>query len=69
MRACAIIRHRSKTTPFEEPHNNSVKARDLGLFDTPRLAHNLWTQEDITDFKVELSLRVQPHETILLKVS
>ncbi len=47
----------------------TVKARDLGLFDTPKLARNLWAQEDIADFKVELGLRVQPHETILLKVS
>ncbi len=47
----------------------TVKARDLGLLDTPKLARNLWAQEDIADFKVELTQRVQPYETILLKVS
>lgn len=45
-----------------------VKARDIGLLDTPKLARNLWTQQDIADFKVELTQRVEPHETILLKV-
>ena len=47
----------------------TVKARDLGLFDAPKLARNLWTQQDTADFKAELKLRIQPHETILLKVS
>src|SRR5215207_2114751 len=46
----------------------TVKARDIGLFDTPKLARNLWTQQDMADFKVELPLRVEPHETVLLKV-
>ena len=47
----------------------TVKARDLGLLDSPKLARNLWAQQDIADFKTELKLRVQPHETVLLKVS
>ncbi|MBC7876718.1 MAG: glycoside hydrolase family 27 protein [Anaerolineales bacterium] len=47
----------------------SLKARDIGLLETPKLARNLWTQEDIADFKVELPLRVEPHETILLKIN
>jgi len=47
----------------------TVKARDIGLFDAPKLARNLGTQEDSADFKAELDLRVQLHETILLKVS
>jgi alpha-galactosidase len=46
----------------------SLKARDIGLLEAPKLARNLWNQEDIADFKVELALRVEPHETILLKV-
>lgn len=46
----------------------SLKARDIGLLETPKLARNLWTQEDIADFKVELPLKVEPHETILLKI-
>jgi len=47
----------------------TVRARDLGLLEAPKLARNLWTQQDAADFKTELSLRVEPHETILLKVS
>ena len=47
----------------------TFKASDIGLLDTPKLARNLWTQEDIADFKVELTQRVQPHETVLLKVT
>src|SRR5215208_454938 len=35
---------------------NGIKARDIGLLDAPKLAHNLWTQYDIADFKVELRL-------------
>lgn len=46
----------------------SLKARDIGLLETPKLARNLWTGQDIADFKVELALRVEPHETILLKI-
>jgi len=45
-----------------------VKARDIGLLDVPKLARNLWTQQDIADFKTKLALRVEPHETILLKI-
>ena len=47
----------------------TIKARDIGLLDTPKLARNLWRQEDSADFKSELTQRVQPHETILLKVT
>jgi alpha-galactosidase len=45
-----------------------IKSGDIGLLDTPKLARNLWLQEDVADFKVELTRRVQPHETILLKI-
>lgn len=45
-----------------------LKAGDIGLLDAPKLAHNLWAGEDIGDFKAEISLRVQPHETVLLKI-
>jgi alpha-galactosidase len=51
------------------PADVSVAARDIGMLDTPKLAHNLWTGQDIADFKVELTQRVQPHETILLKIT
>jgi alpha-galactosidase len=45
-----------------------LKAGDIGLLDTPKFVRNLWAAQDISDFKTEISLRVQPHETILLKV-
>ncbi|MBN1810956.1 MAG: hypothetical protein JXA14_03885, partial [Anaerolineae bacterium] len=47
----------------------TVKASDIGLLDGPKLARNLWNQEDTADFTVELTQRVQPHETILLKIN
>ena len=46
----------------------TLKAGDIGLLDTPKMARNLWAQEDIADFKETLTQRVQPHETLLLKV-
>jgi alpha-galactosidase len=45
-----------------------IRAGDLGLTDEPKLARNLWAGEDIADFTQELVMRVQPHETILLKI-
>jgi alpha-galactosidase len=47
----------------------TLKASDIGLLDIPKLARNLWTQQDTADFTAELTWRVQPHETILLKVT
>jgi alpha-galactosidase len=47
----------------------TLRAGDVGLLDTPKLARNLWTQTDLAEFTEELALRVQPHETILLKVT
>ena len=47
----------------------NVKACEIGLLDSPKLARNLWTQQDVADFKVELPLNIAAHETILLKVS
>jgi alpha-galactosidase len=46
----------------------TVKASDVGLLDGPKLARNLWDQEDVADFTLELTQRVQPHETILLTI-
>jgi alpha-galactosidase len=46
-----------------------LKAGDIGLLDIPKLARNLWAREDVADFTQELTRRVQPHETILLKIS
>ena len=45
-----------------------LKAGDIGLLDTPKLVRNLWAEQDIADFKAEINLSVQPHETLLLKV-
>ncbi len=45
-----------------------VKAGDIGMLDAPKLARNIWSGEDVADFKQELVQRVQPHETILLKI-
>jgi alpha-galactosidase len=49
--------------------NLTVRARDIGMFDTPKLARDLWARKDIADFKTELPLSVKPHETILLRVT
>jgi alpha-galactosidase len=46
----------------------TLKAGEIGLPDGPKLARNLWAQDDIADFTTELTRRVQPHETILLKI-
>ena len=45
-----------------------LKSRDAGLLDTPKLVRNLWSQQDVADFTLELTQRVQPHETVLLKI-
>ena len=50
------------------PDDVTIKARDIGLLDTPKLARNLWTQEDIADFKTDFTQRIQPHEAVLLKI-
>jgi alpha-galactosidase len=47
----------------------SLRAGDIGLLDTPKLVHNLWSEADVADFKAELPTRVQPHETLLFKVT
>ncbi len=46
----------------------TLKASDIGLLDGPKLARDLWAGEDMADFTQELTLRVQPHETLLLKI-
>jgi alpha-galactosidase len=47
----------------------SLRARDIGLLDQAKLARNVWTGQDIADFKTELPLNIKPHETILLKLT
>src|SRR5687768_10545681 len=51
------------------PEDVTIRARDIGMLDTPKLARNLWIQQDTADFTTELTQRVQPHETVMLKVS
>jgi len=38
------------------------------MLDTPKLARDLWKQEDIADFTTEFSREVLPHSTVLLKI-
>jgi alpha-galactosidase len=47
----------------------TLKAGDIGLLDKQKLVRNLWLSQDIADFTTDLQVRVQPHETILLKVT
>lgn len=47
----------------------TLKAADIGLLDTPKAVRNLWQQQDSADFRAEVVQHVQPHQTILLKVS
>jgi len=47
----------------------TLRASDIGMLDTPKLARNLWTQQDIADFTQALTHHVQPHSTVLLKVT
>lgn len=46
----------------------TVRAGDLGLLDEPKLVRDLWAQQDIADFTQELTQRVLPHGTMLLKI-
>jgi alpha-galactosidase len=61
--AVAVINRGSRTEEV------TVKARHIGMLDSPKLARDLWRGEDIADFKVDLPVRVAAHQTILLKVS
>ena len=47
----------------------AVRASVIGLLDRRQSVRNLWKQEDQGDFSGELTRRVQPHETILLKIT
>jgi hypothetical protein len=50
-----------------KPHSEESDDNLQTLASTPPMGWNTFGQ-DIADFKVELPLRVQPHETILLKI-
>jgi alpha-galactosidase len=47
----------------------SLKASDIGLLDSRKLVRDLWKQTDIADFEWESKHRVEPHQTLLLKVT
>jgi alpha-galactosidase len=61
--AVAVINRGSRTEEI------TVKARDIGLLDTPKQVRDLWKGQDIADFKTELPVQIAAHQTILLKVS
>jgi alpha-galactosidase len=47
----------------------TLQAGDIGLLDHPKLVRDLWAQEDTADFTTQLTRRVEPHQTILLKIT
>ena len=47
----------------------SVQAKDVGLLDSPKQVRDLWTHSDTDDFGWEMTRRVEPHQTLLLKVT
>ena len=47
----------------------TVKAGEVGLLDEPKIARDLWTQQDIADFKETFRQRLEPHQTVLLRVA
>jgi alpha-galactosidase len=47
----------------------TVRASDIGLLDQPKAVRNLWSQQETADFKAALTERVQPHQTLLLRVT
>ncbi len=46
-----------------------VRARDLGLLDATKTVRDLWKQEGVDSFEWEMKRRVEPHQTVLLKVT
>jgi alpha-galactosidase len=50
------------------PREVTVTAGEIGLLDTPKLVRDLWAQEDVGDFTVAFTRKVEAHETVLLKV-
>jgi alpha-galactosidase len=46
-----------------------MRASEIGVLDTPKSAWDLWAGAEVGEFTVEFNQRVQPHETILLKIS
>ncbi|MFT2720295.1 glycoside hydrolase family 27 protein [Deinococcus sp. A31D244] len=46
-----------------------LRAGDIGLLDTRKLVRDLWAQQDTADFGWGMALRVEPHETRLLRVT
>lgn len=46
-----------------------LRAGEIGMRDLPKIARDLWAGRDEGELTSELARRVQPHETILLKVT
>jgi alpha-galactosidase len=61
--AIAVINRGSR------PENITLRARDIGMLDAPKLVRNLWLQEDSAGFKTELTQHVLPHATLFLKIT
>jgi alpha-galactosidase len=48
----------------------SFSAGEIGLLESQRgVIRDLWRQEDVADFRPTFSEMVQPHATVLLKIS
>lgn len=47
----------------------TFSAGDIGLLDSPKLVRDLWAGEDTADFTTHLTRRVEPHQTVLLKIT
>lgn len=46
-----------------------LRSRDVGLLDKPKLVRDVWTQTDLTELTNEKSWHVQPHQTLVFKIS
>jgi alpha-galactosidase len=61
--AVALVNRGSEGEDFR------VKAGDISMLDEPKLVRDLWKGEDVADFNEETVQRIQPHETLLMKIT
>jgi alpha-galactosidase len=47
----------------------ALRSGDVGLLDTPKGMRDLWAGEEVADLGASLIRRVQPHQTLLFKVT
>ena len=47
----------------------SVTAKDIGMLDAPKHVRDLWANADKAEFGWDMTHRVEPHQTVLLKIS